>query len=196
AYHAPAVVDPLFFPLLLLDAALTGAKGLNLWTSFRVPPPQRSTRLYRAVVERGLASSVSGLVLPTAEPFLFTVSATATSGASLASLEAALLEELDRVRCEGIAAAELTKAKAQLKARLVFDSDSVTNIAHQLGYFETIADVGVIIQAPASIRAVTLEQVADAARAILTESNRTVGWFDPLPVSNSLRSTLKSRAHA
>ena len=31
------------------------------------------------------------------------------------------------------------RAKAQLRARLVFDGDSVTNIAHQLGYFETIA---------------------------------------------------------
>ena len=117
AYHAPGVADPMFFPLLLLDAALTGAKGLNLWSSFRVPPPQRSTRLYRALVERGLASSLSGALLPTAQPFLFTVSATATEGASLASLEAALLEELDRVRLDGITEAELTKAKAQLKAR-------------------------------------------------------------------------------
>ena len=57
-------------PALLLDAVLTGAKGVNLWTSFRVPPPQRSTRLYRALVERGLASAVSGAMLPTAEPFL------------------------------------------------------------------------------------------------------------------------------
>ena len=34
------------------------------------------------------------------------------------------------------------------------------------------------------IATVTLEEVADAARAILMESNRTVGWFDPLPVSD------------
>jgi len=182
AYHAPGVSDSQFFPLLILDAALTGAKGLNLWASFRVPPPQRSTRLYRALVEQGLASYVSGSLLPTAQPFLFTVSATATDGASLASVEARLLEELDRVRREGITEGELGKAKAQLHARLVFDGDSVTNIAHQLGYFETIANVGVITSAPASIAAVTLDEVAAAARIVLAESNRTVGWFDPLPV--------------
>jgi zinc protease len=179
AYHAPAVTDPQFFPLLILDAVLTGAKGLNLWASFRVPPPQRSTRLYRALVERGLASSVSGSLLPTAQPFLFTVSATATDGASLASLEAALLDAIDGVRRGGITAAELAKAKAQLKARLVFDSDSITNIAHQLGYFETIASLGVITHAPDSIAAVAMEQVADAARAVLTDANRTIGWFEP-----------------
>ena len=57
--RAGASTDPDFFPLLVLDAVLTGAKGLNLWSSFRMPPPQRSARLYRALVERGLASSVS-----------------------------------------------------------------------------------------------------------------------------------------
>ncbi|HEX3704716.1 MAG TPA: pitrilysin family protein [Vicinamibacterales bacterium] len=182
AYHAPGVAHPQFFPLLILDAVLTGAKGLNLWASFRVPPPQRSTRLYRALVERGLASNVSGSLLPTSDPFLFTLSATATEGESLASVEAVLLEELDRARREGVTAAELAKAKAQLKARLVFDGDSVTNIAHQLGYFETIATATLFLNAPAAIAAVTLDEVAAAARAVLTDANRTIGWFDPLPV--------------
>ena len=41
AWHAPAAEDADFFPMLVLDAALTGAKGLNLWSSFRGVPPQR-----------------------------------------------------------------------------------------------------------------------------------------------------------
>jgi zinc protease len=183
-YHAPSATDPHFFPLLILDAVLTGAKGLNLWSSFRVPPPQRSARLYRALVERGLASSVSGALMPTEMPFLYTVSVTANDGAVLPSVEAALLEELERVRQEGITDAELAKAKAQLRARLVFDSDSVTNIAHQIGYFETIATFDVFTAAPRRIAAVTLDDVAAAARAVLPASNRTVGWFEPLPVGS------------
>ena len=35
AYHAPAAADAGFFPALVLDAVLTGAKGVNLWSSFR-----------------------------------------------------------------------------------------------------------------------------------------------------------------
>ena len=96
-----------------------------------------------------------------------------------------LLEEVEKVRQSGITGAELTKAKAQLRARLVFDSDSVTNIAHQLGYYETIASVDLFTTAPARIAAVTLEQVAAAARSVLTPANRTVGWFVPLPVSRT-----------
>jgi predicted Zn-dependent peptidase len=90
-----------------------------------------------------------------------------------------MLEELDRVVQGGITEAELGKAKAQLKARLVFDNDSVTNIAHQLGYFETIASVDVFTSLGTRIAAVNCEAVADAARAVLSASNRTVGWFQP-----------------
>jgi zinc protease len=100
----------------------------------------------------------------------------------LASVEAALTRELDLVVREGITDAELAKAKAQLKARLVFDNDSVTNIAHQLGYFETIAGVDVFGGLGERIAAVTREQVAASAR-ILVASNRTIGWFDPERVS-------------
>ncbi len=178
-YHAPSATDPNFFPLLILDAVLTGAKGLNLWSSFRVPPPQRSARLYRALVERGLASSVSGSLAPTEDPFLYTLSVTVNEGASLASAEAALLEALADVERDGITDAELVKAKAQLRARLVFDNDSVTNIAHQIGYYETIASVDLFTASPGRIAAVTVDEVAAAARAILAPSNRTVGWFEP-----------------
>jgi zinc protease len=189
-YHAPAVDDPDFYPLLALDAVLTGAKGLNLWSSFRVPPPQRSARLYRALVERRLASCVYGALMPTAEPFLYTVSVTATERTPLASIESALLDELDSVCRDGITAAELAKAKAQLRARLVFDSDSVTNIAHQLGYFETIASVDAFVEAPSRIAAVTVDGVATAARRLFAASNRTVGYFDPIPISTTASAAL------
>src|SRR5687767_6441451 len=97
-YHAPAFSDPDFFPMLVLDAVLTGAKGLNLWASFRTPPPQRSARLYRALVDTGLASSVSGGIVPTADPFVYTISLTATDGTSLDRLEEAALRALDRLK--------------------------------------------------------------------------------------------------
>jgi zinc protease len=180
SYHAPAIGDPRFFPLLVLDGVLTGAKGLNLWSSFKMPPAQRRARLYCALVERGLASSVSGALLPTQDPFLYTISVTATDGTPLATVEAALLEDIDRARRDGITDADLTKAKRQLKARLVFDNDSITNIAHQLGYFETIAGVDTFLTLQQRIAAVTIEDVAAAAAATLRDANRTIGWFDPL----------------
>jgi len=181
-FHAPAVADPDFFPMLVLDAVLTGAKGLNLWASFRTPPPQRSARLYRGLVDAGLASSVMGGLVPTSEPFLYTISVTATDGTPLARLEEATLAELDRVRLQGVTQTELQKAARQLRARVVFENDSISNIAHQLGYFETIASWRICETLRDRIDAVSLEQVAAAASERLNPFNRTVGWFEPLPV--------------
>ena len=182
-YHAPAVGDPDFFPMVVLDAVLTGAKGFNLWASFRTPPPQKSARLYRALVDAGLASSVSGGIVPTAEPFLYTISCTATAGTPVGRLEEVALAEIETVRRDGITSAEREKAVHQLRARLVFENDSITNIAHQLGYFETIASWRILPTIRERIENVTLEQVAAAASARLTPLNRTVGRFEPLPVS-------------
>ncbi len=185
AFHAPAVADAMFVPALLLDAVLTGAKGANLWTAFRVPPPQRSARLYKAVVERGLASSLHGAMLPTAEPFLYTLNATATQGTPLAALEDAVLRALDLVVDQGVTDEELARAKRQLHAQMVFDADSVTNVAHQLGFFETIGGVELFLDLPRRIAATSIAEVNQAAALLFTPSNRTIGYFEPLPVGSA-----------
>jgi zinc protease len=179
-FRAPAAADPDFFSMLVLDAVLTGAKGVNLWSSFRDAPPQRKARLYTRLVEGGVASAVSGALLPTMEPFLYTLSFTAMDGTPLALLEAAALDEIERVRSAGVDPAEIARAKRQLRARLVFENDSVTNIAHQIGYFETVAGPRFASSLLAGIEQVTAEQVQGVARRRLDAANRTVGWFKPI----------------
>jgi zinc protease len=179
AYHAPAVAHADFFPMLVLDAILTGAKGINLWSSFRTAPPQRSARLYRALVEGRLASSVGGGLLPTEHPFLYLVSVTAIDGAVLADVEAVATGTIENVVKEGVTEDEITKAQNQLRARLVFENDSVTNLGHQLGFYETVASVEIYQHAPTAIAAVTKDDVDRVARRYLRSDRRTVGWFNP-----------------
>ena len=179
AFHAPAATDPDFFPMLVLDASLTGAKGLNLWSSFRVPAPQRRARLYTALVETGLTTAVSGAIVPTSHPFLYSLALTATRGVALSDVEGAALEALEQAKT-GITDEEVARAKRQLRARLVFENDSVTNLAHQLGYFETVVGSGFYPNLQCSIEAVTADQVRDVAARRLVKSSRTIGWFTPI----------------
>ena len=178
AYHAPAATDAAFFPLLVFDAVLTGAKGLNLWSSYRVPAPQRRARLYTALVEKGLASSVTGALVPTSNPFLYTLSFTATDGVEPNDLEQAALTAIEEARA-GVTDAEVARAKRQLRARLVFENDSVTNLAHQLGYFETVVGPRFFPELQGRIDAVTPDDVREAAVSRLNRTSRTIGWFIP-----------------
>src|SRR5262245_58779436 len=180
AWHAPAAAVPDFFPMLVLDAGLTGAKGLNIWNSFRSALPQRKSRLYEALVERGLASAVSGALMATREPFLYGLSLTAMEGVTLPALEEAADAEIARVRTGGLTEEEVARAKRQLRARLRFENDSVTNVAHQIGYFETVAGPEYFDAIATRVQAVTAAQVAEAAASRLRPEARTVGWFQPL----------------
>ena len=179
AYHVPAVSDPDFVPMLFVDAALSGASGLNIWSGHKVPTPQRSARLYRALVDRGLASAVGGALLATQDPFLYYIWATVAEGQTLQIVEDAVLAEVERFVSDGITEAELTKVRTQLRARFVYDADSVTDIAHQLGYFETIDRWQTYVELIPRLSTVTLDQVNAAARRYLTADNRTLGWFEP-----------------
>jgi len=179
AYHAPAVDDADFAPMLVLDAVLTGAKGLNLWASFRAAPPQRRSRLYRALVDAGLAAAVGGACVATEHPYLFMVSVTAAAGQEMRTVEDVTLQTLDAVSTVGIGAEELDRAKRQLRARIVFENDSVTNLAHQLGYFQTVSSLWTYAALPERIRAVTTDDVTRVAGSYLAPTNRTVGWFEP-----------------
>jgi zinc protease len=180
AFHAPAFEDEMFFPLLVADAVLNGAAGLNIWSGGGVSRPQRSARLYRALVDKGLASSVSGSLMPTQHPYLYGVYASVAEGQALAAVEEVVVAEIERLRTGGITAEELKKVHAQLRARFVYDGDSVTDIAHQIGYFETIASWSAYHSLRNRLDAVTAEQVQAAARKYLTPSNRTIGWFEPV----------------
>ena len=179
AYHAPAATDPDFAPMLVLDAVLTGAKGLNLWASFSGPTPQRRARLYRALVDSGRAAAVSGSFVATAEPYLFMVSATAGDSTPVAELRDLTLAALDTVRVEGVTPDEVDRAKRQLRARIVLENSSITHIGHQIGFFETVAGSDVLAQLVGRIATVSAQDVTRVAARYLSTTNRTVGWLQP-----------------
>jgi zinc protease len=179
SFHAPAFGSVDFFPLLVADAVLNGAAGLNIWSGGGVARPQRSARLYRALVDKGLASTVSGALMPTEHPYLYGINAAVADGQAIGAVEEVVLSEIERLRTGGITSDELNKVNAQLRARFVYDGDSVTDIAHQIGYFETIASWQAYHALRDRLDAVTIEQVQAAAAKYLAPSNRTIGSFEP-----------------
>jgi predicted Zn-dependent peptidase len=64
---------------------------------------------------------------------------------------------------------------------MLFENDSISNIAHQLGYFDAIAHWRTHATIQEAIERVTLDEVAAVAAHRLRPSGQTVGWFEPLP---------------
>ena len=175
-YHTPAATDADFFPMVVLTTILSGAPGMNL---FAPAPPNRSSRLYRALVETQLAASVYGSLAPTHDPYLYDIVATVRTGRNLAEVEAALDAEIERVLQEPISSGELNTAIKQSKAQFAYSSESVTNQGFWLGYSSVVADIEWFETFVDRLTAVTVEDVLRVANTYLPRRNRTVGHYVP-----------------
>jgi len=139
----------------------------------------RTSRLYQALVEKGLASRVDAGGPTLRNPFLFYVTATARPGVTAERLEAGLLEEVERVVGTPITDAELARAQRRAEADFVFQSNSVTAQARQLGYWAMIGDWRYLGTYLDHIRALTPADVQAVARRTFTADTRTIGHFLP-----------------
>jgi len=165
-----------FFPLVVLDSVLGGAKSMSF---FGGGTANRSSRLYKALVDSELAASAGSSVQPTIDPFLMAFSATLRPGRSLEEVEAALWSELERVAEAPITADELQKAVKQTRAEFAYSSESVTNWGFWLGFSEIVASIEWFYGYVEQLSAVTAGDVQRVAQLHLARSKRTVGWYTP-----------------
>jgi zinc protease len=113
------------------------------------------------------------------DPFLFYVSATARPGVTAERLEAALLEEVERVAAAPITDEELARAQRRAEADFVFQTNSVTAQARQLGYWAMIGDWRYLTTYLDRIRALTPADIQAVARRTFSVDTRTIGHFVP-----------------
>ena len=175
AYHAPAAKDPDFPACVAMDAILAGASSLSI---FGGGTTNASSRLYKALVETELATDVGGSMIPTADPYLYGLSATVRQGHTPQEVEVAFDAEIDRIvndRCSP----KLAKAIKQARALFAYGSESVTNQGFWYGWSEVFADYHWFETYLDRLAAVTVEDVQRVAQKYLRRSNRTVGVYLP-----------------
>jgi len=176
AYHVPPASDPEFFPLIVLDSVLSGPSNFNL---FGAGISNKTSRLYRALVETELAASVSGGMAATIDPYLYSIAATVRQGKTPELVLAALDGEVRRVVDDPVSEAELKRAVKQARAIFAYGSETVTNQAFWMGYAEIFASYDWFENYIEKLDAVTADDVQHAARKYLARRNRTVGFYLP-----------------
>jgi predicted Zn-dependent peptidase len=174
-YHKPALGHADDFVFDVIDAVLTEGT---------------TSRLYSKLVkEKRLAVSVmSDTNYPGVRaPNLFVIAATPRAPHTTAEVEAAILEEIERLKTEPVSAKELEKVIHNLDADLVRSLRSNSGLASQLSFYQTVAgNWRYIVQARDRIAAVTADDVQRVAGQYLTRANRTVGVLVKKPADRKI----------
>ncbi|TKS58310.1 MAG: peptidase M16 [Nitrospira sp.] len=163
-YHKPGLGHPDDDVFDVIDAVLTD--GLT-------------SRLHQKLVrEKHLAASVnSDANYPGVRaPNLFILTATPLAPNTTAEVEAAIYEELERLKREPVSPKELEKVINNLDADLVRALRSNNGLASQLALYQTVAgDWRYVLKSRDKVAAVTAADVQRVAAQYFTKSNRTVG---------------------
>ena len=176
AYRAPSAGEDDLIIMAVLDSALSGATNLGF---FGGDISNKTSRLYRRLVEGELAASVSGNLTASIDPYLYSISVTVRPDSTAEAALAACDEEIARLLDDKVREQEVAKAIKQARALFAFGTESITNQAFWLGYSEMFAGQEWFETYLDRLAEVTPESILEVARKRLVPSNRTVGVYRP-----------------
>lgn len=176
AHKSPEGLHPDTYPLVVLGIVLGGGKA---------------SRLYRALVDKGLATEVFPWTIPFHDNGLFITYAFLTPGTEHTSVEKIILATYESVKKNGVTEAELSRAKVIVAAETAFGRDGVYAIAGALNEAIAVGDWTFYTNFSKNIEAVTCEDVARVAQTYLVDDQSTVGYCVPKEIKRVASRALK-----
>ncbi len=165
-FHTVKATDKDTYPLEVLQSIL-GDKG------------KTSSRLYRALVDNGLAVDAFAFNNVMRDPGLFIVGATPSKDASLEQLEKTARNVIEEIVNKEPTDVEVRRAKLEIIKRYRLDAVDALGRADQIGDAVGVADWKWWASYGDNISKVTAKQVQAAAKKYLTSTNITVGYYKP-----------------
>jgi zinc protease len=165
-FHMPSEKDPDFYALEVASNILSAGE---------------SSRLYKKLVyDKQIAITAAGQTIALEDPGVFFFYAVMQAGHGAEEGEKALLEEVQRLQAEAVGEAELTKAKNQFIAGLVFERETVQAKGDAVGHAAVIlGDWTWVNRQLAAYQQVTAADVQRVARQYFTPANRTTIYLLP-----------------
>lgn len=162
AYEVPPIQHPDHVVLEVFQNVISGG---------------RTSRLYRALVDTGLASGAGGWDYENPEPTVFAFEIALRPEVKHQQVEDAFDAVIAELQKDLVDERELQKAKNKTKAHFVYAGDGVTKLARQIGYYHTIAGYEYLESFPERVDAVTADDIGRVCRTYFADGNRTVGWL-------------------
>ncbi len=197
----PPMELPATFGRTLRETVEDDVQLSRVFLAFRLPPfgteahyaaevcaavlgVRQGSRLVRALIrDRQVASEVHAFTydLPKGADLLV-VDGVARPGVSAGELEAAMVEEIDRLRADGVTDAEVERALALIESSFTIGLQSAADRADQLSRFATyFGDPALANAQVEAYRRVTAERVSAFARELLGPDNRAFLVYVPRP---------------
>jgi zinc protease len=177
SYHAPAGNDPDFYPLTVLDSLLAGPSGLSIFGGGGLS--NKTSRLYRALVEKEWAVGVGGSALTTIDPYLYSISITVRPDRNPEQVLAAFDTEVKRIQDEPVPAEEINRAIKQARALFAYQNENITSQAAWLGHAEMFSTYDWFLTYLDKLSEVSPADIQATAQKYLRAQNRVVGTYIP-----------------
>ncbi len=179
AWRSPALRDPATPSTLVLDAVLGGEVPMFSALSMRRGAEHPASRLYRALVDPGLAVRAGSSWHPQEYPGLFSIAALAAPGVALDRIEARIDRELVRIQRTGPTPVEMDDARTKFRRGAALAYEGASRTGFRLGYFATVAPDGFEQRLLAAITRVSARDVRDRARELFRPEARIVVRYTP-----------------
>ncbi|MEQ8178637.1 MAG: insulinase family protein [Amphiplicatus sp.] len=173
AYPAPPARSEDFAAFLVMQKLIGGGSGANFLQNEWGDAVESGARL------DGIAEDLATWFIPTADPYVFTVSGSIAAADDTEKPEAAIQSALDALAAAPVTDEELYAARDAARRDLLFDIQTTEDAAHQLAFFDSIGALDRLPALDARLSEVSAADIRRVARAWLREDQRTVGWFMP-----------------
>lgn len=137
----------------------------------------KSSRLYRAFIDAGLATEVMVLCSQFKDPSLFQTFVTLVPGVKHEKIEAMIVAEYERLAHEPVSSAELARAKRSIRADIARRRDGVYALLSSLNEELATGDWTRFVLLPQALAKVTASDIRRVAKTYFNEDQSTVGWF-------------------
>ena len=137
-----------------------------------------SSRLFQSLVkEKKLFSNIECYHFGTTDAGLLSIEGKLVKGVKMEDAEAAITEELQKLKQEKISDAELQKVKNKTESMIAFEDMSLMNRANSLAYYELLGDASLMNTELDRYNKVTVDDVKQLSNEIFREENSTTLWY-------------------
>lgn len=137
-----------------------------------------SSRLHKSLIkEKKLFSEIHAYVMGELDEGLFIVSGKLIDGVTMEQADAAIKEELDKIKAELVSADELTKVKNKTESTHIFGEMEVLNKATNLAVSELLGNADLINQEVDKYLRVTAEEIKQVATKIFRKENCSTLYY-------------------